>query len=97
MRSITLEIDGMSCGHCVSAVQSALKTVPGVTGGTVAVGSADVTIDLANAPADEIAADAVRAIRDAGYEARVAADAARTGQARASRLPVSSCCSPRPA
>ena len=25
-----LNITGMSCGHCVSAVEKALKTVPGV-------------------------------------------------------------------
>ena len=99
MQNITLEISGMSCGHCVSAVQAALKSVPGVKGGTVLVGSADVAIDPANAPVDDIAASAVRAIQDAGYDARVTSGA-RPGAAQpASRgLPVSgSCCSPRSA
>ena len=29
-RSVTLAIDGMSCGHCVQAVTKALSAVPGV-------------------------------------------------------------------
>lgn len=33
-----LTIEGMSCGHCVSAVKSALASVPGVT-------RAEVTLD----------------------------------------------------
>lgn len=38
MESVTLEIGGMSCGHCVAAVKRALSGVPGV-------GEAVVTLD----------------------------------------------------
>ena len=31
----TIQINGMSCGHCVSAVRKALTAVPGVTVGDV--------------------------------------------------------------
>ena len=99
MQNVTLEISGMSCGHCVSAVQAALKSVPGVAGGTVVVGSADVAVDPTSAPVDQIAASAVRAIQDAGYDARVTSGA-RAAEARPTSrgLPVSgSCCGPRSA
>lgn len=42
MKNVTLKVSGMSCGHCVNSVESALKTV-GASGkvdlssGTVAV------------------------------------------------------------
>jgi copper chaperone len=35
---LTLEIGGMSCGHCVAAVKKALEGVPGV-------GKVEVTLD----------------------------------------------------
>jgi len=37
-----LEIEGMSCGHCVKSVQAALDAVPGVTSAKVSVGHAEV-------------------------------------------------------
>lgn len=37
-----LEIEGMSCGHCVKSVQAALTAVPGVTSAKVSVGHAEV-------------------------------------------------------
>lgn len=33
----TLKIDGMSCGHCVAAVEKALKSVGGVQAVTVSL------------------------------------------------------------
>ncbi len=30
MTSITLNITGMTCGHCASAIEQALNTLPGV-------------------------------------------------------------------
>lgn len=71
---VTLTISGMSCGHCVRAVEAALATVPGVTPRRVTVGSAEVAV-APGATADA----AIAAIRDAGYEARATApDAPRT-------------------
>jgi copper chaperone len=65
---IDLQIDDMSCGHCVAAVSSALKAVPGVTVSDVRLGGATVQADLDVTTAEAIA----RAVKDAGYEARVA-------------------------
>lgn len=69
---IQLSISGMSCGHCVAAVKKALGTVPGIASDSVAIGSATVTV-APGADSDKVRADAVRAIEDAGYEARSAA------------------------
>ena len=63
MSTVELEISGMSCGHCVKAVQQALTTVAGATTEAVAVGSARVTFD----PAVVAAAQLQDVIEDAGY------------------------------
>ena len=63
MDRIKLKIDGMSCGHCVNAVDKALKSVDGVQVEQVAIGSAMVSYDPAATTADKI----TRAIEDEGY------------------------------
>ena len=65
---IDLQIDDMSCGHCVAAVSKALESVPGVTVSDVRLGGATVQADLDVTTAQAIA----KAVKDAGYEARVA-------------------------
>jgi len=45
MAKIQIQIDGMSCGHCVMRVKRALDGLDGVTNAEVAVGQADVTFD----------------------------------------------------
>lgn len=62
-----LQISGMSCGHCVKAVEGALKAVPGVQ---------DVRVDLAGGRAT-VQGDAdgralVAAVVEEGYAAQVA-------------------------
>ena len=64
MESVTISVSGMTCGHCVSAVQKALATVPGLTVDEVAIGSARVTLD----PALTSLAVAEAAIEAAGYD-----------------------------
>ena len=64
MKSITLDITGMSCGHCVHAVSEALQDTPGVRVQQVAIGSARIEVED-----DAAAGAAVEAVRDAGYEA----------------------------
>jgi copper chaperone CopZ len=59
----TIRIRGMSCGHCVRAVETALKEVTGVTEARVSVGEAVVSTD---GEPDERALRA--AIEDAGFE-----------------------------
>ena len=72
--TLDLGVEGMTCASCVSRVERALKKVPGVTDATVnlATESARVTF----APADGIEAQIRRAVRNAGYEPRAAAEAA---------------------
>jgi copper chaperone CopZ len=65
MSTVALTIQGMSCQHCVRAVREALEAVPGVTVSSVDIGSAQVTVDPAQASAEAVAA----AVTDAGYDA----------------------------
>ena len=69
MNRTTLKIDGMSCGHCVSAVTKALAELEGVTLERVTVGSAVVTYDAAVTSARQIG----DAIGEAGYTVTAAA------------------------
>ena len=63
MDRIKLKIDGMSCGHCINAVDKALKSVDGVQVEQVAIGSATVSYDPTATSAEKI----TRAIEDEGY------------------------------
>jgi copper chaperone len=63
MQHATFEISGMSCGHCVKAVNQTLEKADGVTVEQVAIGSATVQFDPARTDAEAIA----RLIDDAGY------------------------------
>jgi copper chaperone len=64
MDRVTMQIDGMSCGHCVKAVREALAELPGVQVEGVEIGSATVSYDPARTPVTHLA----DAVRDAGYE-----------------------------
>jgi len=50
MATRTIEIAGMSCGHCVKAVTLALQDVPGVDVKDVRVGSAVIDVDASVTP-----------------------------------------------
>ena len=63
MTTVSMQISGMTCGHCVSAVRKALEAVPGVTVEQLAIGSATVAYDEAATNADAIA----QAVDDEGY------------------------------
>lgn len=64
MDTATINISGMSCGHCVAAVRKALAGVPGVTVQEVTIGSAAIVVD----PAMGSLAAAQAAIEAAGYD-----------------------------
>lgn len=64
MKQVALKVDGMSCGHCVRAVESALAEVPGVTVEQVQIGSAKVRVEDATT-----VTSLVDALADAGYSA----------------------------
>lgn len=64
---ITLKINGMTCGHCVSSVTEELSEVPGVSNVTVDlnVGGASVATVTTTAPVETSALEA--AVAEAGY------------------------------
>ena len=62
-----LNITGMSCGHCVSAVEKALKAVPGVEGVQVTLTPGKATVE-GNASQQDL----VAAVVEEGYKAEVA-------------------------
>ncbi len=68
MERVTIEIGGMSCGHCVRAVEQALGGVEGVKVEEVKIGGATVRYDPAVASPERIG----KAIEEEGYQARVA-------------------------
>lgn len=65
MQRVTLQINGMSCGHCVSAVKQALSEIPGVEIENVAIGSAVISYD----PGKTRSTDITAALANVGYEA----------------------------
>ena len=66
MNKLELDIQGMSCGHCVAAVSEALGELDGVNVEAVQVGSAKVAYEPEVVSPDQI----VLAIEDAGYSAQ---------------------------
>ena len=81
MNKLSMQVEGMSCGHCVKHVERALGTVPGVSVQDVRVGSAVVAYDPAKASEEAI----VGSVTQAGYPARKAGvDGATAGKASCS-------------
>lgn len=69
MSKVTLHIEGMSCGHCLNAVNRALASQPNTSIESVQIGRA--VVESTEAPEALVAA-----IEDAGYRATaVASDA----------------------
>lgn len=63
MDKLTMQITGMTCGHCVAGVTRALKGVPGVTVDQVVIGTASVEFD----PTATTPADIAKAVEEEGY------------------------------
>jgi copper chaperone CopZ len=68
MEDLTLQIDGMSCGHCVARVKQALSKLDGVDVRNVEVGSAEMIYDPARVSPDRI----LEAVDGLGFEPHVA-------------------------
>lgn len=68
MNHLTLQIEGMSCGHCVGQVRNALARLEGVQVHRVKVGEADLGYDPETVSPLEI----VEAVKQAGYEVQAA-------------------------
>jgi len=60
----TYTVTGMTCGHCVSAVEGEVRRIPGVTGVEVDLASGAVTV-TSDQPVDTGAVRA--AVDEAGY------------------------------
>lgn len=65
MQALHLTIEGMTCSHCVRAVDTRLRATPGVDVTRVEIGSADLNFDPAAISVDDIA----ELIADEGYTA----------------------------
>ena len=67
MESITIKVEGMSCGGCVKSVTNVLTALPGVAKAEVILqpGEAKVEFDPAQVTREAMA----QALADAGFEA----------------------------
>jgi copper chaperone CopZ len=68
MDKLTMAVEGMSCGHCVSRVKQTLAALPGVQVNDVTIGSASLSYDASITSPEKIAT----AVSAAGYPARAA-------------------------
>jgi copper chaperone len=64
MTDISLQIEDMSCQHCVMSVKKALDNTKGITSSEVTVGNAQVTYDGAITSDENI----IGAVINAGYK-----------------------------
>jgi copper chaperone len=65
MDALHLTIEGMTCEHCVRAVDGRLRRTPGVQVERVSIGAADLHFDPARLSVDDIS----ELIADEGYTA----------------------------
>ena len=68
MNTFSLKIDGMDCGGCVNAVETALQMVPGVLRARADLTDGSATVEAA---ATVTGADLVHAVEQAGFEAQI--------------------------
>lgn len=66
MDKVTLGVDGMSCGGCVSSVEKALERVPGVKRVRVSLQEATAEVEGEGLDTTRLRA----AVEDAGYDVR---------------------------
>ena len=61
-----MKISGMTCGHCVSHVKSALEGVGGVSGADVSLENQEAEVTVSG---EVIDTDLIAAVEAAGYQA----------------------------
>ena len=66
MAKIVLIVKGMSCSHCVHAVEKAVKSLDGVSEASVDLGKGIVTVEFV--PSRASVEGIKKAITDSGYE-----------------------------
>ncbi|HYK73452.1 MAG TPA: copper chaperone CopZ [Pseudoneobacillus sp.] len=68
MEKVTLHVEGMSCGHCVKAVEGSVGELKGVSSVKVNLDSATVEVEYNNT---EVTLDAIKeTIDDQGYDVK---------------------------
>ena len=70
MATITLNIDGMTCGGCVKSVTKVLNGLDGVRSATVSLENKNAQVEFDEGKIQ--IAQLVEAVGDAGYDARAA-------------------------
>jgi copper chaperone len=66
MKTIKLNVEGMSCSHCVNAVTKGVTALGGVSGVNVDLEGKTVTVDFDEA---KVTLDSIKeAIEDEGYD-----------------------------
>lgn len=70
MATITLNIDGMTCGGCVKSVTKVLNGLDGVRSATVSLENKNAQVEFDESKIQ--IAQLVEAVEDAGFDARAA-------------------------
>ncbi|MFC2715125.1 MAG: heavy-metal-associated domain-containing protein [Kingella denitrificans] len=70
MATITLNIDGMTCGGCVKSVTKVLNGLDGVRSATVSLENKNAQVEFDEGKIQ--IAQLVEAVEDAGFDARAA-------------------------
>lgn len=66
MKNVTLEVKGMTCGHCKMSVEGALKELDGVTSSEVDLETGKVSVKYDET---KVTVDAMKeAVEDQGYD-----------------------------
>lgn len=66
MKSSTLNVEGMSCSHCVDAVTKAVSALAGVSSVNVDLAGKTVTVDYSD---DQVSLESIKeAIEEEGYD-----------------------------
>lgn len=66
MKTVELKVSGMSCGHCLNTVRSALAMVQGVADADVSLEAGQATVRADDAVAEDAL---VKAVERSGYSA----------------------------
>lgn len=65
-KKVILNVEGMSCSHCVDAVKKAVNSLDGISNSEVDLEGKTVTVDYDD---DKVALDSIKeAIEDQGYD-----------------------------
>ncbi|MBT2700706.1 copper chaperone CopZ [Bacillus sp. ISL-40] len=66
MENITLNVKGMSCGHCINSIEGSVGELPGVTAVKVNLDSGTVSVEF---NPSEVTIDKIKeTIDDQGYD-----------------------------